>query len=135
MGRNLGFGSFPIAQWSRFGGPDDENNITSINSIEAGIFTVHSAFIRINDLPIQSFNGATSSRSNILYHIPRFADDGRQFGELYFQAPEKTYLALNNTDKLMISQLAVDIVGRNEKLVNDLQGASIVCLHIRPRKK
>jgi hypothetical protein len=135
MGRNLGFGSFPVAVHSQFGGAEDTENITSINSIEAGIFTVHSAFIRINDLPIQSFNGATSSRSNILYHIPRFADDGRQFGELYFQAPEKTYLALNNTEKLMISQLAVDIVGRNEKLVNDLQGASIVCLHIRRRKK
>lgn len=135
MGRNLGFGNFSVATHTEFGGSADDGNITTLNSIEAGAFTVHSAFVRINDLPIQSFNGATSSRSNILYHIPRFSSDGRSFGELFFQAPEKTYIALNNTDKLMISQLAVDIVGRNERLVNDLQGASIVCLHIRPRKK
>lgn len=135
MGRNLGFGSFSTAVHSEFGGSADKDNVTTLNSIEAGAFTVHSAFVRINDLPIQSFNGATSSRSNILYHIPRFSSDGRSFGELFFQAPEKTYIALNNTDKIMISQLAIDIVGRNERLVNDLQGASIVCLHIRPRRK
>jgi len=135
MGKNLGFGTFPVVLHSQFGGTDDLENLTTLNSIEAGEFTVHSAFIRINDLPVQTFNGATSSRSNIVYHIPRFSQDGRSFGELFFQSHEKTYLALNNTDRIMLSQLSIDIVGRNERIVEDLQGSTIVALHIRPRRK
>ena len=105
-----------------------------MNSLEVATYTVHSAFVRINDLPIQSYNGATSSRSNILYHIPRFSNDGRGFGELYFPVPEKTYISLNNTDKIMLNQLKIDIVGRNERIVQDLTGATIVCLHFRVKK-
>ena len=129
MSGELGFGRWPVA------GPVDFVTNTgteqTITSIESAFYTVHSAFIRINDLPIQSYNGATSSRSNILYHIPRFSNDGRQSGELFFNAPEKTYIKLNNTQKIMLNQLQVDIVGRNERVVGDLVGSTIVCLHIR----
>lgn len=131
MRRHLGFGGSAVANYSEFQGATDDANFKSLVSIEAGTLTVHSAFIRINDLPVQTFNGATSSRSNIVYHIPRFSQDGRQFGELYFQAPEKTYLKLNNTERITLSQIKIDIVGRNERIVEDLQGATIVCLHIR----
>jgi len=131
MRRHLGFGGNAVANYTEFGGAADDANFKSLVSIEAGTLTVHSAFIRINDLPVQTFNGATSSRSNIVYHIPRFSQDGRQFGELYFQAPEKTYLKLNNTERITLSQIKIDIVGRNERLVEDLQGATVCCLHIR----
>jgi len=131
MRRHLGFGGSAVANYTEFGGAADDANFRSLVSIEAGTLTVHSAFIRINDLPVQTFNGATSSRSNIVYHIPRFSQDGRQFGELYFQAPEKTYLKLNNTERITLSQIKIDIVGRNERLVEDLQGATVCCLHIR----
>ena len=131
MRRHLGYGGNAVATYSEFAGPEDDGNFRSLVSIEAGTLTVHSAFIRINDLPVQTFNGATSSRSNIVYHIPRFSQDGRQFGELYFQAPEKTYLKLNNTERITLSQIKIDIVGRNERIVEDLQGATVCCLHIR----
>ena len=133
MSYELGFGRFPVV------GPVDfvtnVGTVQTITSIEASLYTVHSAFIRINDLPIQSYNGATSSRSNILYHIPRFSNDGRQSGELFFNAPEKTYIRLNNTQKIMLNQLQIDIVGRSEKIVTDLKGSSIVCLHIRKAQR
>ena len=135
MNRELGFGKWSVIG-SAFRTVSAEAPLTGqiLTSIDAGEYTVHSAFIRINDLPIQSFNGATSSRSNILYHIPRFSNDGRQHGDLFFPVPEKTYLKIGNTEKMTINQLQIDIVGRNERLVSDLKGSTIVCLHIRKSK-
>ena len=135
MSKELGFGKWNVVEYSVFKGAGDLLGFRTLKSIEAGTYTVHSAFIRINDLPIQSFNGATSSRSNILYHIPRFSNDGRQFGELFFAAPDRTYIKLNNTDRITLNQLKIDIVGRNERIVSDLTGASIVCLHFRKAVK
>ena len=135
MNRELGFGKWSVIG-SAFRTVSAKAPLTGqiLSSIDAGEYTVHSAFIRINDLPIQSFNGATSSRSNILYHIPRFSNDGRQHGDLFFPVPEKTYLKIGNTEKMTINQLQIDIVGRNERLVSDLKGSTIVCLHIRKSK-
>ena len=132
MSRALGFQGNSVITFSGFGSASGAT--LSITSIDNGNYSVESAFIRINDLPIQSFNGATNSRSNILYHIPKFSNDGRQYGELFFSAPEKTYLKLNNTDKVMLSQLTCEIVSRNERVVNDLDGATIIALHIRKIK-
>ena len=132
MNRTLGFAQYSIIDVDTFG--DITNGVLTIDSIDSGNYSVESAFIRINDLPIQSFNGATNSRSNILYHIPKFSNDGKQFGELYFNAPEKTYLKLNNTDKIMLSQITCDIVSRNERIIDDLRGATIIVLHIRKIK-
>ena len=134
MSRELGFGRWSVIDYSTFKTAGANDGIRILASIEAGIYTVHSAFVRINDLPIQSYNGATSSRSNILYHIPRFSNNGKQFGELFFPVPEKTYIKLNNTDKIMLNQLKIDLVSRNERVVQDLTGATIVCLHFRKSK-
>ncbi len=100
-------------------------------SLNAGAFSIHSAFVRVNDLTIRSFNGATQSRSQILWHLPKFSNEGKQFGDLYFAPGEKTYIKLHNSHKETINQLSIDIVGRNEQVVHDLTGATIVVLHIR----
>ena len=137
MSKNLGFGKWSVIEYTGDAGDvgrADDDSFKTLTSFEAGQYTIHSAFVRINDLPIQSFNGATSSRSNILYHIPRFTNDGKQYGELYFNAPEKTYIKLNNTQPLMLNQLKVDIVSRNERIVQDLTGSTIVVLHFRKSK-
>ena len=138
MSKNLGFGKWSVIEYSGDAGDvgrTDDDSFKTLTSFEAGQYTIHSAFVRINDLPIQSYNGATSSRSNILYHIPRFTNDGKQFGELYFNAPEKTYIRLNNTQPLMLNQLKVDIVSRNERIVQDLTGSTIVVLHFRKSRQ
>ena len=136
MGRILGFSTFSQIKQSIYGTPTAAPYKTTIlKSINAGEFAVSSCFIRVNDLTFSSFNGAKSSRSQILYHVPRFTNDGKQYGELYFNAPEKTYIKLNNTDKLMLNNIKIDIVNRNESVVADLDGATIVCLHIRKSSK
>ena len=136
MSRELGFdGDLAIIKSSIFATtiapvpPLGERN--EFLSLNAGAFSVHSSFVRVNDLTIRSFNGATQSRSQILWHLPKFSNEGRQFGDLYFAPGEKTYIKLHNSHKETINQLSIDIVGRNEQVVQDLTGATIVVLHIR----
>ena len=136
MSRELGFGGdLAILKESIFAtvvapAPPVGQRIQFL-SLNAGLFTVHSAFVRVNNLTIRSFNGATQSRSQILYHLPTFSNEGKQFGDLYFSPGEKTYIKLHNSHRETINQLSIDIVGRSEKVVNDLTGATVVVLHIR----
>ena len=131
MGRILGFQTFSQIEQSVYGAPTTSASGVAFDSLNAGEFAVSSCFVRVNDLAIQSFNGAKSSMSQMIYHIPRFTNDGKQYGELYFTAPEKTYIKLNNTDKMILNNIKIDIVDRNEVIVDDLQGSTIVALHIR----
>ena len=136
MSRELGFdGDLAILKSSIFAAvvapaPPIGQRIEFL-SLNAGLFTVHSAFVRVNNLTFRSFNGATQSRSQILYHLPTFSNEGKQFGDLYYAPGEKTYIKLHNSHRETINQIAIDIVGRNERVVTDLTGATVVALHIR----
>ena len=72
--------------------------------------------------------------SKILYQIPRFSSSGKEYGNLYFEANEKTYVKLNNSEQLNINQLQVDIVNVDETYVRDLVGQTSVVLHFRRSK-
>ena len=69
----------------------------------------------------------------MLYHVPRFTNDGRQFGDLFWEVAEKTYVDLNNTESFMLNQLQVQIVDKNERIVKDLKGDTIVVFHIKQK--
>ena len=103
-------------------------------SFVAPTYRVHSAFVRLSSLPVQSFNGAKSSVSKIVYHLPRFTNDGREFGDLFFSPGEKTYIALNNVTSQMLNNIDVQIVDVGERPVEDISGNTIVVFHIREKK-
>ena len=94
-----------------------------------------SLFIRLNNFTQNSVNARQGTNSKIVAHLPRFDNSGNETGGLYFEPHEKTYLALNNTDELLINSFDVDIVYDNETLCTALTGKTIVCFHIRPQKK
>ena len=49
-----------------------------------------------------------------------------------FHAPnEKTYVKLNNVERLTIPELSIDLVNRKEKITNELLDNTTICLHIR----
>mgnify|MGYP000336016784 CR=1 FL=1 len=96
---------------------------------------VSSAFVKLRNGPQTSFNANLGSISKILYHIPRFTNDGRQYGDMFFEAGEKTYIAMKNPDKIVLNSLDIDIVDRNDRIVKDLSGNTTVCLHIRKRTR
>ena len=93
-----------------------------------------SAFIRIPNLTHQSFNGAQSSVSKILYQVPQFSNDGRQYGPLYFAPGEKTYIDLKNPAKMLLNSLQVQLVGSDEKELQTLNGTTQVVFHIRQKR-
>ena len=103
----------------------------SFNSFGIPQYRAHSCFVRVSNLGQISYNGAKQSISKILYHLPRFSNEGREFGDLYYSPGEKTYIKLNNTDKQLLNNIEVQIVDVNEKPVTDLNGNTIVCFHIR----
>jgi len=93
-----------------------------------------SSFIRIPNLTHKSFNGAQQSLSKMVYQVPQFANDGSEFGPLYFEASEKTYVALRNVSSMILNSLQVQFVDSEEKQLDSLSGVSQVVFHIRKRK-
>mgnify|MGYP003664241835 FL=1 len=93
-----------------------------------------SCFIRVPNMTHKSYNGAQSSMSKILYQVPQFTNDGRQFGPLYFEPGEKAYVSLNNPESMLLNQMDVQFVEANERLLDTLTGSTQVVFHIRKRK-
>ena len=95
----------------------------------------HTAFIRCPTLTHQSLNMAKELPSKILYHIPRFSNSGKEFGNLFYEPHEKTYLELKNTEELKLNELRVDIVNTDETICEDLAGQTTICLHFRKTRR
>ena len=67
----------------------------------------------------------------MLYACPRFDTNGNTTGGLYYEPSERVYVSLNNPDQYVLSDLSIDIVDINERVADDLEGNTIVTLHIR----
>ena len=93
--------------------------------------TSTSSFLRIPNLTHKTFNGAQSGLSKIIYQLPQFSNDGRQFGPLYFEASEKTYVKLHNTSPMILNMLQIQIVDAQERELNSLTGDTQIVFHIR----
>ena len=130
----LGFGSRNILRQSSVAGfVTISANLLSVTftSTDQPTFRVHSCFVRVSNLGQNSFNGAKQSTSKIIYHLPRFSNDGREFGDLFLTPGEKTYIKLNNAAPIMLNQLDVQLVDVNERPVDDLSGNTIVVFHVK----
>jgi len=85
-------------------------------------------------MPLQSFNGNKGSVSKMLYHLPRFENSGREYGDLFFAPGEKTYVALHNPGPMTLNNIEVQIVDIAERPVDDISGNTIIVFHIRQKK-
>ena len=90
-----------------------------------------SSFIRIPNLTHKSFNGGQSGLSKIVYQLPQFSNDGRQYGPLHFEPGEKTYVKLHNPAPMLLNQVDIQIVDSQERELNSLTGITQVVFHIR----
>jgi len=90
-----------------------------------------SLFVRVPNLEQISYNGATTGISKILYHVPAFDNAGRSHGQLFHAPNERTYIKLNNTEKVVLPELDTDFVDRFERIPGNLIDNTTVCYHIR----
>ena len=112
----------------------DDGLVVAFTSVFALEKTALSSFIRLPGLTHKSFNGAQAGLSKIIYQLPQFSNDGREYGALYFEPGEKTYIKLNNPNPLLLNSLQVQIVDPFEKETASLTGDTQVVFHIRKRK-
>jgi hypothetical protein len=143
MGRQLGFPDWSHVSATHTGFGENQEQDGTVKAALRANWVVpafdtpdllsHTAFVKCPQLTAQSYNFCKSIPSQILYHIPRFTNDGKEYGNLFWEVPEKTYISLKNIDWLQMNQFDVQIVDKNEQLVQDLTGATTICFHLRTR--
>ncbi len=93
-----------------------------------------SMFVRLKNMAINSYNANKQSISNIIYACPKFDSQGNTGGLLFYEPSERVYIKLNNTEKMIVNSLDIDLVNVNEKVLQELVGNTIVALHFREAK-
>ncbi len=94
-----------------------------------------SLFVRTPSLTNRSFNMGKSIPSKILFHCPKFDNQGNTEGELFFEPHEKTYVSLDNPSEMRLNNMLVELVDKNENLAEDLTGSTTIVFHIRQERR
>mgnify|MGYP003641178821 CR=1 FL=1 len=102
-------------------------------STRAPVGVSQSIFVRTPSLTAKSYNMGKSIPSQIIYHCPKFDNQGNSNGDMYFEPGEKTYICLDNAEELNMNEMLIELVDKNERLSTDLSGTTIVVLHFRPK--
>lgn len=112
------------------------NIVTYTSANIPQLTSTNSLFVRLDNFNQLSFNavgtnGAGGTVSKILYHMPRFSNQGTEFGALYFEPHERCYIQLSNSNKIRVNEFQVAFCNSDETLAKSLTGKSIVVFHIR----
>lgn len=110
MFHNAWGGTFPdlVAQGEE---PDEQGN--------------RNGYLRLNNLPVQNYNGNNHSYSRIVGVISR-----NSLGISEQKNNPPLYSKLNNVEPIRLTQLSLSIVDEDEKLCEDLSGGSQITLHL-----
>ena len=133
LGDILGFPS--VADQTQFATIADSGadiTFTSVSLPESA--PQESMFVRLKNMAINSYNANKQSISNIIYSCPKFDSQGNTGGLLFYEPSERVYVKLNNSEKITVNSLYLDIVNVNEKVLEELTGNTIVVLHFREAK-
>ena len=118
-----------VATNSSGAGYYDSNSIPELKSTSA-------LFVRLNNFNITTYNANRSAFSKIIYSAPRFSTGtDKTLGSLFFESPEKTYVALNNNSEMVVNSFSIDLVNEDETLATDMTGKSVCILHFRQAPK
>ena len=96
--------------------------------------SAQSTFVRVPTLTHETYNFGTGNPSKILFQLPKFDNAGNESGALFYQNNDKSFIDLNNTTDLRVTDLDVHFVRKNEKFATDLTGSSEVVFVIREKK-
>ncbi len=101
-----------------------------ISSVGVPISESSSMFIKCPTLSAKNLNYCKTLPSQILQHIPRFTNDDKVFGNMFWESNQLVYTRLKNAEPLSLNDLTIMLVDKNERECKDLIGETIVCLHI-----
>ena len=127
----LGFDVAIVTQ-SDYGTVTDNNKKITFTSNTVPLpRSTRECFVKLESLNIESFNGATSDISKIIYSIPRFDNSGAVVGSLFFENNDRYYLKLNNVAPILLNRMDVQMVDVRNRIIDGLFGNTVVILHIR----
>jgi hypothetical protein len=107
------------------------NAMWRLNSSNANEPVAKQLFIKCSSLTHQSYNFCKGLPSKILWSVPRFSNDGQTVGPLFFQQDTPISSFMNNVNPLVINDLSLELVDKDEKVVKDLGGETVICLHFK----
>ena len=104
-------------------------------SVQAPIYydITHPLLVRLNGLPITTYNGAKSGTSKVIYSLGQYSSDSE--GVVFLAPPQLIFIDIGNTEEINISQIGIDLVDIFEKFKTGITGKSIVTLVIKPKEK
>tara|TARA_R110002012_G_scaffold119127_1_gene268119 strand:+ start:1285 stop:3507 length:2223 start_codon:yes stop_codon:yes gene_type:complete len=92
-------------------------------------------YLRCPTLTHKSYNFGKGIPSKIIASIPPESfNTNTNSGQGFFAPSEMTYLTLNNTEALHFNDITLEIVDKNEQIVDIFQGNTTVTLHFRSSK-
>lgn len=116
-----------------------ETPTTSVGSLNTFTSTVtpnlapqYSMFCRLNNFGQDVTNGLVGNKSKIIAHLTTFED---ATGKLTYEPSNLTYLDLNNSAPINISEFDISFCYVNEQFAEVLTGQSIVTILIRKKPK
>jgi hypothetical protein len=130
----MGFETTPVQTINTYAGLGNGNLGVIESKTAPKMISNKSLFVRLPDLPIESFNTGKGSMSKILFHLPRFDNSGNEVGGLFFQPSQRIYIPLNNPNAIRMNNIKVELCNIDETNDNvDLVGQTIICFDIRKR--
>jgi hypothetical protein len=114
-------------------GTVDQVSLTTFKStVIPNLGPQYSMFVRLNNLGQDVTNGLIGNKSKIIAHLTTFEN---ATGKLTYEPSNLTYLDLNNSAPINISEFDISFCYVNEQFAEVLTGQSIVTLHIRRKPK
>jgi len=130
--RMLGFEPYAVINSTYNSGTGSTTIYSSIQAPDY-IDVSHPLLVRLNGLPITTYNGAKSATSKVIYSIGKYEADTQ--GVVYVIPPELIYIDIGNTEEISISQLGIDLVTIFEKYKTGITGKSVITLCIKPKEE
>lgn len=121
----------------------DKSVVETANTIQGSLDTFdstvtpslapqYSIFVRLNNLGQDVINGLVGNKSKILAHLTTFEN---ATGKLTYEPSNLTYLDLNNSAPITLSEFDISFCYVNEQFAEALAGQSIVTLHFKQKDK
>lgn len=129
LSKKLGFDGRRVIL-STVSGADGDFVFSSSNTPE--LVPTRSIFVRLDNFALASTNARQGGQSRIIGHLPRFSGN-QSIGSVFYQPSNLIYIDLNNSEEMKVNSFDISLCFNDEKFVESLAGATIICLHFKSK--